>query len=66
MPVWFHQQMSHYQEKKGVLMADWPNRGVVFIVGVDVYDDIHKIPDSEIRFAIRTAVKKWEESQEES
>ena len=52
-------------EKKGVLMADWPNRGVVFIVGVDVYDDIHKIPDSEIRFAIRTAVKKWEESQEE-
>jgi len=53
-------------EKKGVLMADWPNRGVVFIVGVDVYDDIHKIPDSEIRFAIRTAVKKWEESQEES
>jgi hypothetical protein len=52
-------------EDKGVLMADWPNRGVVFIVGVDVYDDIHKIPDSEIRFAIRTAVKKWEESQEE-
>ncbi len=52
-------------EKQGVLMADWPNRGVVFIVGVDVYDDIHKIPDSEIRFAIRTAVKKWEESQVE-
>ena len=52
-------------DNKGILMADWPNRGVVFIVGVDVYDDIHKIPDSEIRFAIRTAVKKWEESQEE-
>ncbi len=51
-------------ENKGILMADWPNRGVVFIVGVDVYDDIHKIPDSDIRFAIRTAVKKWEESQE--
>ena len=51
-------------ENKGILMADWPNRGVVFIVGVDVYDDIHKIPDSDIRFAIRTAVKKWEEGQE--
>lgn len=51
-------------ETKGILMADWPNRGVVFIVGVDVYDDIHKIPDSDIRFAIRSAVKKWEESQE--
>jgi len=51
-------------ESKGILMADWPNRGVVFIVGVDVFDDIHKIPDSDIRFAIRTAVKKWEESQE--
>lgn len=52
-------------ENKGILMADWPNRGVVFIVGVEVYDDIHKIPDSDIRFAIRTAVKKWEEEQEE-
>lgn len=51
-------------ETKGILMADWPNRGVVFIVGVEVYDDIHKIPDSDIRFAIRSAVKKWEESQE--
>lgn len=50
-------------ESKGISVAEWPNRGVVFIVGVNIYEDIHKIPDSEIRLAIRTAVKKWEETQ---
>ena len=49
---------------KGVSMADWPNRGTVFIVGINVYDEIHKIPDPEIRMAIRNAVKQWEASQE--
>lgn len=50
-------------ESKGISVAEWPNRGVVFIVGVEIYEDIHKIPDSEIRLAIRTAVKQWEETQ---
>lgn len=50
---------------KGISVADWPNRGVVFIVGVEVYEDIHRIPDSEIRLAIRSAVKKWEQTQAE-
>lgn len=52
-------------EKRGVSMAEWPNRGAVFIVGVDVYEDIHKIPDPDVRTAIREAVKKWEQIQEE-
>ncbi len=47
-------------EKRGISMAEWPNRGAVFIVGVDVYEDIHKIPDPDVRVAIRDAVKKWE------
>ena len=50
---------------KGISVADWPNRGVVFIVGVEVYEDIHRIPDSEIRLAIRSAVKRWEQTQVE-
>lgn len=52
-------------EKRGISMAEWPNRGAVFIVGVDVYEDIHKIPDPEVRVAIRDAVKKWEQTQDE-
>jgi hypothetical protein len=50
---------------RGVSMAEWPNRGTVFIVGVDVYEDIHKIPDAEIRQAIRRAVEQWEKGQDE-
>lgn len=53
-------------ENKGISVTEWPNRGVVFIVGIDIYEDIHKIPDSEIRLAIRSAVKQWEKSQAEN
>lgn len=49
---------------RGVSMTEWPNRGAVFIVGVDVYEDIHKIPDPDVRVAIREAVKKWETTQD--
>jgi hypothetical protein len=52
-------------EERGISMREWPNRGVVFIVGVDLYDEIHLIPDSDIRSAIRGAVKQWEEKQAE-
>jgi hypothetical protein len=47
-------------ENQGISISEWPDRGVVFIVGVDVYSDIHEIPDSNIRFLIREAVKEWE------
>lgn len=50
---------------RGISVADWPKRGVVFIVGVEVYDDIQRIPDMEVQKAIRAAVKMWEESQAE-
>jgi len=51
--------------KRGISMAEWPNRGAVFIVGVDVYEDIHKIPDPDVRVAIRNAVKQWELTQDD-
>jgi len=47
----------------GISISEWPNKGVVFIVGVDVYDEIHQIPDSRIRHVVREAVEEWE-SQE--
>jgi hypothetical protein len=47
-------------ESQGISISEWPDRGVVFIVGVDVYSDIHEIPDPNIRFYIREAVKEWE------
>jgi hypothetical protein len=50
---------------KGISVGDWPNRGVVFIVGIDVYDSIDQIPDESIQQVIRLAVKKWEETQVE-
>lgn len=48
-------------KERGISVREWPNRGLVFIVGVDIYDDIHEIPDPEIRTVIREAVKTWEE-----
>jgi hypothetical protein len=47
-------------EEKGVSMAEWPGRGVVFIVGLQVYDEIEYIPEKPVREAIRSAVKQWE------
>jgi hypothetical protein len=48
-------------KERGISVREWPNRGLVFIVGVDIYDDIHQIPDPEVRMVIRKAVKAWEE-----
>jgi hypothetical protein len=47
-------------EKQGISIAERPDRGVVFIVGVNVYSDIHEIPDPNIRFYIQEAVKEWD------
>jgi hypothetical protein len=47
----------------GISISEWPNKGVVFIVGVDVYDEIHQIPDSRIRQVINEAVKEWERQE---
>lgn len=49
---------------KGISMGEWPGRGVVFMVGLDVYDEINDIPNPDIRTAIRNAARTWEASQE--
>jgi hypothetical protein len=48
---------------RGISVANWPVRGVVFIVGIEIYDDIEEIPDPEIQEVIQAAVKRWEETQ---
>jgi hypothetical protein len=50
--------------ERGISVSEWPERGVVFIVGVDVYNDIHEVPDPEVRAVIHKAVKEWEEREE--
>jgi hypothetical protein len=50
-------------ESQGITVSDWPGRGVVFIIGIDIYNEIHEIPDSDVRHAIRIAVKTWEKQQ---
>jgi hypothetical protein len=52
-------------KEQGISVTDWPNRGVVFIVGIDVFESIDEIPDPDIQQAIRTAVEKWEKTQAE-
>jgi hypothetical protein len=48
---------------RGISVANWPVRGVVFIVGIEIYDEIEEIPDPEIQKVIQAAVKRWEETQ---
>ena len=50
-------------EVLGISVNDWPERGVVFNVGIDVYDEIELVPDLKIRKAIRNAVNTWDKQQ---
>ncbi|MGD8456950.1 MAG: hypothetical protein PVF83_11225 [Anaerolineales bacterium] len=52
-------------EKHGISIGEWPDRGVVFIVGVDIYSDIDDIPDPNIRYLIQAAVREWDSRENE-
>ncbi len=49
-------------EKKGISVTEWPEKGVMFMVGIDFYEDIEIIPSKKIQNAIKKAVKTWEEN----
>lgn len=51
-------------KSKGISVTEWPNKGVVFMVGLDIYENIDKIPNKRIQNAIKKAVKTWEETHE--
>jgi hypothetical protein len=49
--------------ERGISVSEWPNRGVVFIVGLEIYDHLEEVPEEEIKAVIKSAVKQWEDSQ---
>lgn len=47
---------------KGISVIELPKKRVVFMVGLDLYEDIDEIPGKRIQKAIKIAVKTWEEN----
>jgi len=43
-----------------VRLMDMPTKGMVVVIGLDIYDEIDDIPDLEIKTLIRQAVWLWE------
>jgi len=38
-----------------------PGKGMVVMIGLDQYDSVNDVPDSEIQAVLRAAVKEWED-----
>ena len=51
--------MSHL-ENKGVHLLETPAGGVLVFIGMDKYEGISAVPDSDIKTLIQSAVKEWE------
>jgi hypothetical protein len=49
---------------RGIKLLELPGRGLVFIVGLNRYEDVEAVPDPEIRGLIRESVAEWERRQE--
>ena len=47
-------------EDSAVRLMDMPNKGMVVVIGLDMYDEIDDIPDGQIKSVIRQAVWLWE------
>ncbi len=45
-----------------VRLMEWPNKGMVVMVGLEQYDSIDDVPDETIRAIIRAAVQEWEQA----
>ena len=48
---------------KGIHMMENHNKEIRFWVGLDSYDDVEEIPDSEVRQIIDESVKEWERNR---
>lgn len=49
---------------KGILLMENHNQEIRFWVGLDSYNDVEEIPDSEVRNIIDESVREWEASRE--
>jgi len=47
-------------KNKGILLMEFPNQGMVVMVGTDQYPDVDSVPDPEIKAIIQAAVNDWE------
>ena len=48
---------------RGIKLMEDPQRGVVVMVGIQRYEGIDSVPDSEVKAAIQSAVREWEATQ---
>ena len=49
---------------KGIHLMENHNKEIRFWVGLNSYNDVDEIPDSEVRQIIDDSVREWEESRE--
>jgi len=47
-------------DSRGIRLMEFPNRGLVVMVGLDQYEGVDAVPDENIRKLIRSAVHEWE------
>lgn len=46
---------------KGIRLVEHPTKGLVVMVGLNRYEGVEEVPDSEIRSLIRESVAEWEQ-----
>ncbi|HET9914963.1 MAG TPA: hypothetical protein VFQ13_23945, partial [Anaerolineales bacterium] len=47
-------------EERGIFLTESPEGGVIVYIGLTRYDGVDKVPDPEIKAAIRAATTEWE------
>ena len=51
-------------QKWAIRLAEFPNRGMVVLVGLEQYDGIDEVPYERVRMMIRESVAEWEQRAE--
>jgi hypothetical protein len=51
--------------QRGIELQELPGQGMLFVVGLEKYNEIGEIPDEEIQAIIRSAVAEWEQRAEQ-
>lgn len=46
--------------ERGIRLMEFPNKGMVVLIGLDQYATVDEVPDLEIRALIRASVSEWE------
>lgn len=46
---------------RGIRLMEFPNQGMVVLIGLDKYSEVDDVPDAEVRMVIKEAVSTWED-----